>query len=100
MLGLVAAQDVIDEVGREADLASGLALAGVLPLDEAADHRNLAKGSLQQVRTLDPFDEFALQDVGREQRLGVADRFESVAGKAEIDGDKAHWLEACSLHAP
>ena len=48
MLGLVAAQHVVDEVGREADLAPGLALAGMLALDQPADHRHLAEGALEQ----------------------------------------------------
>ena len=59
MLGLVAAQHVVDEVGREADLAARLALARMVALDQPADHRHLAERGLEQVRLLDPVDEFA-----------------------------------------
>ena len=50
----------------------GLALAGMLALDQPADHRDLAERGLEQVRALDPLDELLLEDVGREQGLGVA----------------------------
>ena len=48
MLGLVAAEHVIDKVGREADLTPRLALPGVLALDQPADHRHLAEGGLSR----------------------------------------------------
>jgi hypothetical protein len=70
VVGLVAAQHVVDEVGREGDLLARLALAGMVALDEAADHRDLAEGALQQVRALHPFDELVLEDVGREEAAG------------------------------
>ena len=41
VLGFVGAQDVVDEVGGEGDLAARLALARVLTLDEAADDGDL-----------------------------------------------------------
>ena len=66
MVGFVFPQHVIDQVGREGDLLAGLALARMLPLDQAADHGDLAKGAPQQMRILHPFDEFILQDVGRQ----------------------------------
>ena len=68
MLGLIFAQHVVDEVGREADLLAGLALAGMLALDQPADHRDFAERALEQMRLFDPFDEFMFEDVGREQR--------------------------------
>ena len=70
MLGLVAAQHVVDEVGREADLPPVLRLPGMLALDQPADHRHLAEGaSSAGSELLDPVDELLLEDVGREQRL-------------------------------
>ena len=54
MVGLVAAQHVVDEVGREGDLPARLALARMVALDQPADHRDLAEGALQQVRALRP----------------------------------------------
>jgi hypothetical protein len=64
VIGLIFAEHVIDEVGREADLAPGLAFAGVLALDQPADHGNFAEGAFQEVAALDPFDELTLEDVG------------------------------------
>src|SRR3546814_17490390 len=58
---------------RESDLLAGLALAGMLALDQTADHRDLAEGALEQVRLPHPIDEFVLEDVGRrseERRVG------------------------------
>ena len=43
VVGLVFAQHVVDEVGREADLAPDLALARVVALDQPADHRHFAE---------------------------------------------------------
>ena len=90
MLGLIFAQHVVDEVGREADLAAGLALARVLALDQPADHRDLAKSALEQLRLFDPLDEFLFEDVGRQQGRGVGDRFQAVDGDGIIVGDEAH----------
>ena len=72
MLGLIFAKHVVDEVGREADLAPGLALARMLALDQPADHRHLAERGLEQIALLDPVDELALEDIWREQgpRIG------------------------------
>ena len=47
VIRLVFAQDVVNEVGRKGHLLAGLALAGMLAFDEAADHRHLAKGAPQ-----------------------------------------------------
>ena len=60
MVGFIFAQHVKDQVGRKGHLLAGLAFAGMLALDQPADHRNLAKGALEQVRSFDPFDEFIL----------------------------------------
>src|SRR3546814_2090455 len=45
VIGLVLLQHIVDEVGRERHLPPGLALARMLALDEARDHRHLAKRS-------------------------------------------------------
>ena len=81
MVGLVAAQHVVDQVGREGDLPAGLALARMVALDQPADHRHLAEGALQQVRALHPVDELVLEDVGREERGRIrrSDRARSTA---------------------
>src|SRR3546814_15482497 len=60
-----------DLVGRESDLPPRLPLAGMLALDQAGDHRHVAKGALEQARLLDPLDEFMIQYVGRKQALRV-----------------------------
>ena len=100
MVGLVAAQHVVDEVGREADLAPGLALAGMLALDQPADHRHLTEGALEQIRLLDPVDELVLKDVRGQQGPRVGDRLQAVASQGIIVGDEAQWLEAGALHPP
>ena len=65
MIGLVLAQHVVDQIGREGDLLAGLALAGMLPLDQPADHRDLPEGPAQQVRILHPVHEFVREYIGR-----------------------------------
>ena len=47
----------------------GLLFAGMLALDEPADHRHLAERGFEQVGAFDPVDEFLLEDVGGEERL-------------------------------
>jgi hypothetical protein len=49
----------------------------MLALDQAADHRHLAEGALEQARLLDPVDELVLQDILVEQGAG------SVTGSSE-----------------
>ncbi len=66
VVGFIFAKHVVNEIGRKADLPTGLALARVLPFDQASDHSYLAKGVLEQVGALDPFDELALQYIGGE----------------------------------
>src|SRR6476661_5536511 len=51
MLRLVSPQDVIDEVGRETDLPSGLLLPRMMPLNQAADRCHFSKGRLQKIGT-------------------------------------------------
>ena len=99
VLGLVATQHVVDEVGREADLPPGLALAGMLALDEPADDRDLAEGAFEQVRLLDPLDEFMFENVGGEQGRGVDDFLEPVAGERIVVGDEAKRFEPGAFHA-
>ena len=98
VLGLVAAKNVIDKVGREAHLTAGLALAGVMTLDQPADDRDLPERILEQIALLDPIDELPFQYVGREQRFRVPDGFEPVAGQAIVIGDEAERLELGALH--
>ena len=64
MVGFVFAQHVVDQVGREGHLLARLALAGMLALDQPADHRDLAERALQQRRSLHPVDELVLEDIG------------------------------------
>ncbi len=45
VVGLVAAEHVVDEVGRKADLPARLLLARMVALDQPADHRDLAEGA-------------------------------------------------------
>jgi parallel beta-helix repeat protein len=48
VIGLVAAQHVVDEIGRDGHLTPALLLAGEAALDEAGDDGGMAKGPLHQ----------------------------------------------------
>ncbi len=47
MVRFVAAQDVVDEIGRDRDLPASLFLARMATFDQAGDHCTLAKRALQ-----------------------------------------------------
>lgn len=76
MARLVLAQHVVDQVGGKGHLPPGLALAGMLALDQPADHRDLAECAFQKVRLLHPVDELVFEDVG-EKRLAGSVTFSS-----------------------
>src|SRR3546814_13930993 len=81
---------------RESDLLAGLALAGMLALDQTADHRDLAEGALEQVRLPHPIDEFVLEDVGRKQARGIGDGIERRSeerrvGKECVSTCRSRW---------
>src|SRR3546814_14620633 len=78
---------------RESDLLAGLALAGMLALDQTADHRDLAEGALEQVRLPHPIDEFVLEDVGRKQARGIGDGIERIGGDRIIAGEETERLQ-------
>ena len=84
MVGLIAAQHVVDQVGREGDLTARLLLARMLPLDQPADDRNFAEGAFEQRRIFDPVDEFIGQICRREKRGGIADRVQAPDRKGII----------------
>ena len=50
VVGLVAAQHVVDEVGRDGDLPPGLLLARMLPLDQPGDDGAVPERALQKIR--------------------------------------------------
>ena len=67
VIGLVAAQHVIDQVGRDRDLAPGFLLTGKTALDQAGDDRAIAEGALHQRRFGEPSFEVVAQHVLIEQ---------------------------------
>ena len=63
VVGLVPAQHVIDEVGRDGDLPAGLLLARETALDQPGDDRAGAEGALHQRRFGEPFLEIVAEHV-------------------------------------
>src|SRR5262249_14257436 len=49
VVGLVATEDVVDEVGRDGDLAAALLTAGMTLLDQAGDQRGVPEHPLEKV---------------------------------------------------
>ncbi len=47
MIGLVAAQDVVEKVGAEGHLAAGFFLAGMTALNQARDNTDVAEGAFE-----------------------------------------------------
>src|SRR3546814_5058867 len=71
----------------------------MLAVDQAADQRDLAKGALQQMGALHPFDELMLQYVRRKERAGIDNRLHRPRAKRIIGGDETQWAIARRLHA-
>src|SRR3546814_3868159 len=71
----------------------------MLAVDQAADQRDLAKGALQQMGALHPFDELMLQYVRRKERAGIDNRLHRPRAKRRIGGDENQWAIARRLHA-
>src|SRR3546814_8970666 len=71
----------------------------MLAVDQAADQRDLAKGALQQMGALHPFDELMLQYVRRKERAGIDNRLHRPRAKRIIGGDETQWSIARRLHA-
>ena len=67
VVGLVAAQHVVDEVGGDRDLAAGFLLARETALDQAGDDRAVAKCALHQRRFGEPGFEIVAEHVFVEQ---------------------------------
>ena len=63
VVGLVAAEHVVDEVGRDRHLPAGLFLARMPALDQPGDDGAIAERALQQVRIREPRLEIVAQHV-------------------------------------
>ena len=100
MIGLVFAQHVVDEIGREGHLLAGLALSGVLSLHQSADNGHFAERPAQQVRTLHPLDKLVLQDIGRQQGRRVGHGLQTPYRQRIVVGDEPAGHQAPIFHAP
>ena len=67
MVGLVAAQNVIDQIGRDRHLTSGFFLAGMAPLDQPGNDSAIAEGAFEQPAFLQPGFQIIAQHVLVEQ---------------------------------
>ncbi len=68
---VVPAQHVVDEIGRQGDLAPGLLAARMTTFDEAGDHRYLAERALHQVRLRQPRVEVVAEHILGEQLVEI-----------------------------
>ena len=108
VIGLVLAQHVVDQVGREQHLPPGLFLAGEAAGDQAGDDGAGAEGALHQCRFRQPRLEIVTQHVRIEQRveieLSLPDHERHVAerpdGQRIFVGDKAERPGAGALQPP
>ena len=71
VIGLVLAQHVVDQVGREQHLAAGFLLAGEAPRDQAGNDRAGAERALHQRGFGKPRLEIVAQHVRIEQRIEI-----------------------------
>ena len=100
MVGLVFPEHVINKVGRECHLLARFAFARMLALDQSANHRDLAERTFQQVAALHPIDELISQNVRREQRRWIGNRFQTPYAERIIARDKAHRHQPAAFHSP
>ena len=100
MVGLVAAEHVIDEVGRDAQRPAALVLAGNGPLDQPADDRRLPKRPAQERRGRHPVRQFILQDLRAEQRRQPLRLLQRPARHHIVAGHEAERFQPRRLHAP
>ena len=102
MVGLVLAQHVVDEIGRDRDLPAGLLLARKAALDQPGDDRAMPEGALHQGGFGEPVLEIVAEHVLGEQvveEAGLAadagrDVAEAPDRDAVIVGDEAERLRA------
>ena len=100
MVGLMAAQHVVDQIGRDGDLAARFFLAGKAPLDQAGDDRTVAKRALHQRRLGEPGFQIVAEHVFIEQRgkrkLTALEPQRHIAETPDSErifvGDEAHRL--------
>ena len=71
MIGLMVAQDIIDQIRRERDLAAGLFLSRKAPLDQSGNHGTIAKSPLHEVTFSQPGIEIISHHVLGEQGLQI-----------------------------
>ncbi|GAD54583.1 hypothetical protein MBELCI_0635 [Limimaricola cinnabarinus LL-001] len=100
MLGVVFRQRVVEDVGREGRLLTGLAQLRQVLLDQSGDARHAPKGPLHhRVRSEPALQPFA-QPVRFEQRGGIGQLVEPPDERGIIGADEAQRMQAERLHPP
>ena len=102
VIGLMAAQYVVDEIGRHRHLPPALFLAGMALVDQAGDHRAIAERALQEEAFVQPGLEIVAEHVLVEQVAqasagrpeGCAQILQPPDGQRIIGGDEAERLQA------
>ena len=98
MVRLVPPQHVIDQIGAEQDLPSGLHLPGVTPFDQSGNDRRVAEQPFEQRRVLKPFLELFGHDVRIEKALNLVGRVERPDSQRIVGHRKAEWSQPGSFH--
>ena len=104
----MAAQHIENQIGRKRHLPAGLFMPRHVFLNQAGNHRAIAKRALHQSRFIEPSLQIIAQHILRKQRLQrqlfLRDHQPDIAqapyGQPVIIGDKTHWPRAHALHAP
>ena len=107
VVGLMLAQHVIDQVGRDRELAARFLLAGEAPLDQPGDDGAGAERALHQRRFGEPGFQVVAQHVLveqlRERQIAALDAQSEIAeapnGQRIFVGDKAERLHAARARA-
>jgi len=99
VVGLEAAQHVVDQVGIERHLAARLLVAGELAVDQAGDDRDVAEAAPEHRGFRHPGLEIVTQHVLVEQRIEVARRLEAPYRQHVIGGNEPQRPVSRPLHA-
>ena len=96
---LMAAQHIIDEVGREGDLTARLLGARLSALNKARNLGALLEGALHEEALIQPFFEVVAQHVLMEELFHIepAQRLQPPYGDGVFAADKAEWAIAPAL---
>src|SRR5262245_45460005 len=103
VIGLVAAEHVIDQVGRDRHLTARFLLAGETALDQPRDDGAGAEGTLHQCRFGEPRLEIVAEHVfveqGRKRKLAATKRMRKIA-KPPTRQRKYDGIEAKRVMTP